>query len=102
MSENIKPLAIDEENKKIIEEAINWLDQSGIERSLDGVNIVPRKTIKNKIIAVIPYCKTISVHSYCSVAKVWTTNILSTELPFKPKVIGLWKDSLMLFNEKVI
>lgn len=105
ITENIKPLAVSKETRRMIESAIEWFELDGSDRAgavgQNNVNVSPRKTIGDKIIAVVPYAKSITVHGYCPLAKVWTRDILNVELEFKPKVLGLWRDSLILFNEKV-
>lgn len=84
----------------MIETAIEWFKLDQKDRII-GANINPRKTLSDKLIAVIPFCKSITVHGYCPMAKVWTRDILSVEVDFKPKILGLWRDNLILFNEKV-
>lgn len=100
ITENIRPLAVSKETRQMIETAIAWFTNSSVEES-SGLNISPRKTIADKLIAVIPFCKSITIHGYCPLAKVWTKDILNVELGFKPKVIGIYRDSLIVFNEKV-
>lgn len=86
----------------MIETAMEWFDKSTEDqRTAGGSNISPRKTIADKLIAVVPFCKSITLHGYCPLAKVWTQDILTVEMEFKPKVLGVWRDSMILFNEKV-
>lgn len=84
----------------MIESAIEWFEKDTESRSF-GNNVRPRKTLGDKLIAVIPFCKSITVHGYCPIAKCWTREILNRDLDFKPKVLSTWRDSLILFNEKV-
>lgn len=100
ITENIQPLAVSKETRLMIERAIEWFDLASGDRAI-GQNVSPRKTIGDKLIAVVPFCKSIAVHGYCPLAKVWTKDILNMPLDFKPKVLGLWRDSLILCNEKV-
>lgn len=88
------------ETRAMIENAIKWFEVGKEEQTI-GSNVSPRKTIGDKLLAVVGFCKTITVHGYCPLAKVWTRDILNVELDFKPKILGIWRDFLILFNEKV-
>lgn len=103
--DQIQPLCLDEHSSEYVTRAIEWHGRSYDEKILNAsnLNLVPRKTLTNKIAVVCSCDQAIKIHTYCPMAQAWTMDVVNVRnVSFEPVCMGFRnKDSLIVMADKV-